>query len=197
MAGVVSRNPFKMLFSSKESPPEIWQSIKHELHRGALDPKHPFRYVNLGTIRQKYPQVRTVVLREVTQELDFLVFTDYRSEKVSEIQSAPMVALHFYHPKKMLQIRVEAKAEIHFQDELSERYWKGIPEARRSEYTGMLPPGNEISNPELSWEISDKSFFTVLKIIPQQVEALQLRREGHLRIVFEKGKDWKGQWLVP
>lgn len=197
MAGVVSRNPFKMLFSSKESPPEIWQSIKHELHRGALDPKHPFRYVNLGTIRQKYPQVRTVVLREVTQELDFLVFTDYRSEKVSEIQSASMVALHFYHPKKMLQIRVEAKAEIHFQDELSERYWKGIPEARRSEYTGMLPPGNEISNPELSWEISDKSFFTVLKIIPQQVEALQLRREGHLRIVFEKGKDWKGQWLVP
>ena len=186
-----------MLFTHLESPDEIWQAIKHELHRGALDPKHPFRYVNLGTMGKGFPQVRTVVLREVTQGIDFLVFTDFRSEKVLEIQSSPQVTLHFYHPNKMLQVRVKAKVEIHFQDELSERYWKGISEARRSEYTGMLPPGNEISNPELSWEISDKSFFTVLKISPQQVEALQLRKEGHLRILFEKEKDWKGQWLVP
>jgi pyridoxamine 5'-phosphate oxidase len=186
-----------MLFSHSDTPPEIWQSIKHELHRGALDPKHPFRYVNLGTTGESFPQVRTVVLREVTQSLEFLVFTDFRSEKVKEIQNSPQVALHFYHPKKMLQLRVEAKVVIHFQDELSERYWNGIPESRRVEYMGMLPPGKQISSPDLGWDLGEESFFTVLKIDPQRVEALQLSRQGHLRIQFEKEKDWIGQWLVP
>lgn len=186
-----------MLFSHSDKPTDIWQSIKHELHRGALDPKHPFRYVNLGTESRGFPQIRTVVLREVIQELDFLVFTDYRSEKVREIQSSPMIAIHFYHPKKMLQIRVEAMAEIHFQNELSEQYWKKIPDGRKSEYTGSLAPGTPISNPDFGWEWSEKSFFTVLKISPQRIEALQLSKEGHLRIQFEKEKDWEGQWLVP
>lgn len=186
-----------MLLSSTESLPEIWQSIKHELHRGALDPKHPFRYVNLGTTGENFPQVRTVVLREVTLELEFLVFTDYRSEKVREIQTSSQVALHFYHPKKMLQIRVEAKAEIHFQNELAEQYWKKIPDGRKSEYTGRHAPGAPISNPDMGWEMSEKSFFTVLKISPQQIEALQLSKAGHLRIQFEKGNQWEGRWLVP
>jgi general stress protein 26 len=186
-----------MLFSRKESPTEIWQSIKHELHRGALDPKHPFRYVNLGTMGKGFPQVRTVVLREVTQGIEFLVFTDFRSEKVKEIQNSPEVALHFYHPKKMLQVRVKAMAEVHFQDELSGLYWKGIPEVRRSEYSGILTPGKEISSPDLGGVLGEESFFTVLKIDPKRIEALQLSREGHLRIQFEKEMDWSGQWLVP
>jgi pyridoxamine 5'-phosphate oxidase len=186
-----------MLFTQLDSPPDIWQSIKHELHRGALDPKHPFRFVNLGTFGNGFPQVRTVVLREVTPEVEFLIFTDFRSEKVKEIQSTPQVALHFYHPKKMMQIRVEAKAEIYFEDELSERHWKRIPAARRTEYMGILPPGNQILSPNPGWDLGQKSFFTILKISPQRIEALQLRKEGHLRIQFEIEKDWKAQWLVP
>jgi pyridoxamine 5'-phosphate oxidase len=186
-----------MLFTQADFHADIWQAVKHELHRGALDPKHPFRYVNLGTLGNGFPQVRKVVLRELTAEVEFLIFTDFRSEKVKEIQNSPKVTLHFYHPKKMLQVRVEAKVEIHFQDELSERSWKGIPEVRRSEYTGTLPPGKMILSPDLGWDLGEKSFFTVLKISPQRIEALQLSRQGHLRIQFEKSKDWKGEWLVP
>ena len=186
-----------MLFSHSESPTEIWQSIKHELHRGALDPKHPFRFVNLGTLGNGIPQVRTVVLREVTQNMGFLVFTDFRSEKVKEIQNSHLTALHFYHPKKMLQVRVEAKAEIHFQDSLSDNYWRKIPDARKAEYTSCLPPGTPVSNSELGWESGENSFFTVLNFIPQRLDVLQLSKEGHIRIQFEKVNEWKGQWLVP
>jgi pyridoxamine 5'-phosphate oxidase len=186
-----------LLFSKTATPSDIWQSIKHELHRGALDPKHPFRYVNLGTIGENYPQVRTVVLREVTQELDFLVYSDFRSEKVKEIQACPKVALHFYHPKKMLQLRVEAKVVIHFQDELSEYYWKKIPESRQSEYMGITPPGNQILSPDSGWDLGENFFFSVLKINPVRIEALQLSKDGHLRIQFEKANDWKEQWLAP
>ena len=186
-----------MLFSHSDNPTDIWLSIKHELHRGALEPKHPFRYVNLATIGKDFPQVRTVVLREVTQEFDFLVFTDYRTSKVKEIQQSPAVSLHFYHPKKMLQIRVEAEAEIHFQNELSDRYWKQIPENRKGEYTGAFTPGQVIENPELGWKISGQSFFTVIKMRPSRIEALQIAKKGHLKIQFESQNNWQGQWLAP
>ena len=186
-----------LLFSQTDTPSDIWQAITHELHRGALDPKHPFRYVNLATRGKDFPQVRTVVLRELTREFDFLVFTDYRTSKVKEIQHSSAVSLHFYHPKKMLQIRVEAKAEIHFQNELSGQYWKKIPEHRKVEYNGALAPGQVIEHHEEGWEISDRSFFTVLKMKPSRFEALQITKKGHLKIQFESQNNWQGQWLVP
>ncbi len=186
-----------MLFSLLESPSEIWQAIKHELHRGALDPKHPFRFVNLGTTAHGFPKIRTVVLREITNEFDFLVFTDHRTAKVKEIQESPYVALHVYHPKKMVQLRVEAKAEIHFQNEVSEKYWEKIPQSRRFEYTGVLPPGECIQNPEEGREQGESIFFTVIQIKPFLIEALQLDKKGHLRIQFQRNENWQGQWLVP
>jgi hypothetical protein len=186
-----------LLFSQTDTPPEIWQAIKHELHRGALDPKHPFRYVNLATRGKDFPQVRTVVLRELTQEFDFLVFTDHRTAKVKEIQESSAVSLHFYHPKKMLQIRVEAEAEINFQNGLSDQYWKKIPDHRKVEYTGALAPGEVIEHPEKGWEISEYSFFTVLKISALRIEGLQITKKGHLKIRFESQNNWQGKWLVP
>ena len=186
-----------MLFSQTYTSSEIWQAIKHELHRGALDPKHPFRYVNLATKGIDHPKIRTVVLRELTPELDFLVFTDYRTAKVKEIQQSAAVSLHFYHPKKMLQIRVEAEAEINFQNELSETYWVKISEHRKVEYNGALPPGQVIEHPEEGWGISEHFFFTVIKMRTCRIEALQISKKGHMKIQFERQNNWQGQWLVP
>jgi Pyridoxamine-phosphate oxidase len=108
-----------MLFKDTDSLEEIWQAVKHELHRGALDVKHPFHWVNLGTVSGDFPSVRTVVLRKVSEELHFFVYTDDRSEKCSDLKSNPNATLHFYHPKKQVQIRVKTQAKLHFQDDLS------------------------------------------------------------------------------
>ena len=89
-----------MLFSTTDSLADIWQTLLHELHRGALDPKHPFRYLTVATIGEQFPQVRTVVLRQFTADLEFLVYTDARSSKVQELLEVPRVSLLFYHPKK-------------------------------------------------------------------------------------------------
>jgi len=89
-----------MLFSATDSFSAIWQTLLHELHRGALDPKHPFRYLTVATVGEQFPQVRTVVMRQFTADLEFLVYTDARSSKVQELLEVPRVSLHFYHPKK-------------------------------------------------------------------------------------------------
>ncbi|WP_439475155.1 pyridoxamine 5'-phosphate oxidase family protein [Algoriphagus formosus] len=188
-----------MLFSKEESLEEIWQAVKHELHRGALDLKHPFHWVNLGTVSGDFPSVRTVVLRKVSEELHFFVYTDYRSEKCSDLKSNPNATLHFYHPKKQVQIRVKTQAKLHFQNELAEKLWETIPNHRRSEYSGVQTPGIPISNPQEGWNQGDfeNHFFTVLELEPLEVEVLQLRKEGHLRVLFAREKEWEGTWLVP
>ncbi|MGM0946456.1 MAG: pyridoxamine 5'-phosphate oxidase family protein [Bacteroidota bacterium] len=188
-----------MLFQDTDTLKEIWQAIKHELHRGALDTKHPFHWVNLGTVSGEFPSQRTVVLRKVNENLQFFVYTDYRSEKCRELMENQNASLHFYHPKKQVQIRVNAQTKLHFQNELAAEFWQAIPSHRRSEYSGAKAPGTLISHPEEGWEERSSSdhFFCVLEFSPVEIEALQLRRAGHLRIQFMKKTEWEGAWLVP
>jgi hypothetical protein len=74
------------------------------------------------------------------------------------------------------------------------KYRKTIPVHRRSEYTGAQAPRTPISLPEGGWTASNSEnhFFCVLEFSPMNIEVLQLRREGHLRVMFSKDKDWKG-----
>jgi pyridoxine/pyridoxamine 5'-phosphate oxidase len=187
-----------MLFSSTDSLAPIWQTLLHELQRGALDPKHPFRYLSLATAGTQFPQVRTVVLRQFTADLEFLVYTDARSAKVHELFEAPRVSLLFYHPKKQVQVRVQALATVHVEDELAQAHWKRVSEKRRSEYQSKLDPGTRIETPAAGWDSSlESSHFSVLRFSPLSIEVLQLAREGHLRIQFDLASGWEGSWLVP
>ncbi|MFN3996657.1 pyridoxamine 5'-phosphate oxidase family protein [Algoriphagus sp.] len=189
-----------MLFSENESPLEIWKSISHELHRGALDSKHPFRYINLGTIGKTGPEIRTVVIRSINTNLEFYIFTDFRSEKVAELSANSSATLHFYHPGKRVQIRIKATSEIHYRDDVSTANWLKVQGDAQKAYTSNLPPSTPISDPNqgFEWpENGDDSFFAVLKFIPESIEALQLNGLKHLRILFTKSENWEGQWLVP
>jgi hypothetical protein len=187
-----------MLLTSSDAPSEIWQTVLHELNRGALDPKHPFRFPTLATAGTNFPQVRTVVLRQLTTNVEFLMYTDYRSAKVQDLLKIPRVSLLFYHPKKQVQVRVKALATIHVEDELAQEHWKLVSEKRQLEYKSGLSPGTRIENPELGWETQEESaYFSVLKFSPLSIEALQLAKNGHLRIQFELASGWQGNWLVP
>ena len=187
-----------MLFSATDSHAEIWQTLLHELQRGALDLKHPFRYLTLATVGNQFPQVRTLVLRQFSADLEFLVYTDARSSKVKELLDVPRVSLLFYHPKKQVQVRVHAHATIHVEDELARAHWKRVSDKRRSEYQSKLGPGTRIGSPSAGWKSSSEhSNFSVVKFVPLSIEVLQLDREGHLRIQFDLASGWKGSWLVP
>lgn len=189
-----------MLFSENESLTEIWQSLVHELHRGALDPKHPFRYTNLGTIGETGPEVRTVVVRSISKELEFYIFTDYRSEKVAELQTNSSAMLHFYHSGKRVQIRIKGHAEIHHQNELSQKNWPQVQGEAKKAYSSTLAPSTPIQEfkEAFDWtESGDDHQFTVLKFIPESIEVLQLNGANHLKISYSKNNSWAGQRLVP
>lgn len=187
-----------MLFTATDTSTAIWQTLLHELQRGALDPKHPFRYLTLASSGKQFPQVRTVVLRQFTADLEFLAYTDFRSSKVQELLEVPRVSLLFYHSKKQVQVRVKALATIHVADELAQEHWKRVSEKRRAEYQNKLGPGTRIERPAIGWESSSELVhFSVLKFSPLSIEVLQLAREGHVRIQFDLASGWQGAWLVP
>ena len=187
-----------MLFNSSDAPSQIWQNVLHELHRGALDPKHPFRFLTLATAGTQFPQVRTVVLRQLTSTMEFLVYTDVRTAKVQDLLETPRVSLLFYHPKKQVQVRIKAIATLHVANALAQEHWKCVSEKRQSEYKSGLAPGTRIETPDLGWEADPESaHFSVLKFSPLSIEVLQLAREGHLRMQFELAAGWQGTWLVP
>ena len=187
-----------MLFNSSDAPSQIWQNVLHELHRGALDPKHPFRFLTLATSGAQFPQVRTVVLRQLSPAMEFVVYTDVRTAKVQDLLTTPRVSLLFYHPKKQVQVRIKAIATLHVEDAIAQEQWKRVSEKRQSEYKSGLAPGTRIESPDLGWETqSDSAHFSVLKFSPLAIEVLQLARQGHLRIQFELASGWHGTWLVP
>ncbi|MFK7970361.1 MAG: pyridoxamine 5'-phosphate oxidase family protein, partial [Bacteroidia bacterium] len=76
----------------------LLKNAQGELLRANADKRHPFRFFTLATL-DKYPEVRTVVLRKAKPDFDIVLFTDSRSPKVRHIQASPHVSALFYHPK--------------------------------------------------------------------------------------------------
>lgn len=195
-----------MLFSNEDSFDDIFQAIKHELNRGALDSKHPFRFVSFATQGEEGPDVRYVVLRKIDKEFNFYFFTDARSSKVSQLKNKEQIALLFYHPGKRVQIKVLGKAEIHQKNRISESFWSSVQGDSKKAYNSVLAPGDVVSDPENAFfwsnEMND-AHFCLIKFCPLQLEGLQLNGLKHFRVQYIKTKNnqdeslWSSTWLVP
>ncbi len=190
-----------MLINKNDSLTEVIRNVKHELNRGALDSKHPFRFVCLGTLGSEGPSMRYVVLREVTRQLELLIYTDKRSGKVTELAQNNSVSLLFYHPSKRVQLRVSGKAHLHQGDELASRHWDHVQGESLKAYGPVVPPGTPISDPAdaYNWpEHIDATNFTLIRIVPNHIDVLQLNGFEHLRVGMERsGPDWEAHWLAP
>ncbi|SIT08301.1 pyridoxamine 5'-phosphate oxidase family protein [Belliella pelovolcani] len=191
-----------MLFDIHTKQEDVLLSVKHEIKRGALDAKHAFRFVVLGTSNQNDISQRYVVLRKVDQNLNLYIYTDLRSEKVKQIKHNPQVSLLCYHPQKRVQVRIKGEAELHYQNELSKELWRHVQGDAKKAYNSKLAPGTIIQAPEEahSWpeDLTNPENFCVIKIKPNNIEVLQLNGLHHIRIQFSKIEDqWQGQWLVP
>ncbi len=180
---------------------EIPQIIFAEFRKGTVQKKHPFRNVVLSTVHEKHPKSRWVVCRKLTENQRLLIFTDLRSHKIEEIRSNNRCGLLFYNSRQGLQIRVQGMALLHSQDDLTSKYWVGVQGNGLNSYTTVLPPGSSIAKKDEGnqWfaEPTDR-YFSVLEIIPNYIDVLQLGRESHIRAEFNRiGDEWKGAYVVP
>ncbi|WP_421870805.1 pyridoxamine 5'-phosphate oxidase family protein [Marinoscillum sp.] len=190
-----------MLIDSSHTTGDVWQVVVQELRRAIVDHRHPFRFVVLGTTDGREVSQRYVVLRDLDDSLNFYIFTDTRTQKVDHLNKLPNCSLLFYHDRKRVQIRINGVVELHQHAGLMERYWQKVQGEAQKAYTRSKAPGTQISTWEEAhhWDESlDSEHFTVLKIIPAQVDVLQLNGLEHFRVRFSKlNQEWTGQRLVP
>ncbi|UOY05926.1 pyridoxamine 5'-phosphate oxidase family protein [Muricauda sp. SCSIO 64092] len=176
----------------------IFQQIKNELINGSVKKGHPFKYFALGTLSGNIPCQRTVVLRKVQPNLQLLFYTDKRSPKVEQIHRNNTVSALFYHPKKMIQLQVEGKADIKENPEMLRKIWKSIPAKSRKDYTTVLPPGIKIDQPDGIEYLTESDHFCMVEIQPTRIEYLKLKQPYHLRVEFLKMEgEWSGTFLIP
>ncbi|MEN0004014.1 MAG: pyridoxamine 5'-phosphate oxidase family protein [Bacteroidota bacterium] len=185
---------------------QLFQHTWQLLSRASLQKKHTMRTPVLGTAGTNGPNLRTVVLRKVDQQVkSVFFFTDRRSEKVKDIRTSATTAVTFYDPKKQFQITLKGNARLHAQDELAQSFWERVPSFAHKDYSSVLAPGTPIEAPGRPMEGQDSSDsgyvnFVVIELVANSIDCLQLSREGHVRAKYtRKGKtnEWESVWVVP
>ena len=169
-----------------------------ELVNGHSKKRHPFRYFVLATNENGKPRQRTVVLRKTLLDLSLVIYTDKRTQKIKDIQNNSEFSALFYDSKKLLQIRIEGKAELITDKQQIATYWQTVQESSKKDYTTNRAPGTSIKNPDDVGYEPKENYFCPVKLIPNTIEYLRLKRPNHLRVLFSRNDiDWSGEFLVP
>ena len=173
--------------------------LQEELDAGAVEKDHPFRYFTFATVGlDQVPRMRTIVLREVKEDMKMIFFTDYRSKKIIHIKENNKVALLFYHSEKLLQLKVEGLARIIREPQALEDGWLQERDRARKEYSTAAAPGTILESPELLEYLDEENHFCAVEITPFRIEYLKLKSPDHVRIQFSKESDlWTGEYMVP
>lgn len=176
---------------------DIWKTLV----RASVDKKHPWRVVGFGTAGADGPQVRSVILRAVnTVEHQLVFFTDARSQKMTDIAQNPRVALLFWNARNNTQLRVCGKANPESSELIVNDFWNQIPDYARKDYATLSAPGQLIGSGGLIHDLETaRRHFVVLNVKVHSMELLVLKREGHVRMGFEKIDEgtWQEKVLVP
>ena len=177
----------------------VFSTIINDLKEAVNSKKHPFRYFTLATSDiSGRPRLRTVVLRDFDTDCNLYIYTDKRSKKITHIIEREWVSALFYDPEKLCQVVVRAKAFLVEEDDRIAKAWNEIPDTSRKDYTTTQKPGEEIKNPDVIDYLNKRDFFTILKLVPDKIEYLKLKRPNHLRVCFKRnGNDWNGTYIVP
>lgn len=178
---------------------DIFKEIKDDLLQGSTSNSHPFHLCTLATLGlETMPRLRTVVLREVGEDLRLLFYTDSRSKKVLHIKENSKVALLFYHPAKVTQLKVEGLASVLKEGSVVAKHRKNLNSKQKKEYSTAEAPGSTILKPENVEFLSDTDYFSVISIEPFRLEYLKLANPRHIKLRFSKeNKRWQNEYLVP
>jgi pyridoxamine 5'-phosphate oxidase len=173
---------------------EVWRQLDAAIDDNA----HPWRTPVLATINGHLADARTVVLREVqAREQRFLIYTDERASKVSQLLSHPIGTLVMWSQPLGWQLRCRVHLAIEMSGLAASSRWARIklsPAAQ--DYLSPLPPGSVIGEPDVAPTHAPvaRDYFSIITAQVLSLDWLELHELGHRRARFDGGK---GVWLQP
>ncbi len=119
----------------------------NELNNAITIKDHPFRFCTLATrVDKNELKQRILVLRAITDENTLIFYTDFRSNKVSQILQNSTGSILFYNPEKSLQLSLKGKLSINTKGSLWEAHVKKIENKAKDDYNTVQPPGSILEN---------------------------------------------------
>ncbi|WP_224489282.1 pyridoxamine 5'-phosphate oxidase family protein [Robertkochia flava] len=179
---------------------QYFDIARTELQEGAKDAGHPFHFFTLATTGiNQVPRLRTVVLRKVSKDLTLTIFTDKRSRKVTHIKEHNKVCVLFYHPEKLLQLKIDGVAYMESDQKKLQKIWDSMDAPKKKDYLTAKEPGTKISHLEQIEYLDTSQHFSVMHIEPYKIEYLKLKRPNHIRVQYSltDGNKWESSFLVP
>ena len=184
------------------------------LETAVADPASPARTpVLISVDADGLAQGRTVVLRDFNrQQRQLKVYTDVRSAKVTQLHAQPNCTLVGYQPDPMIQLRLNTRAVIHHDNELTRDAWTVMPGPNRCNYLTDPDPGSLSVEPtdgrpgitaesvptQKENEIA-YSHFSVIVFTVNELEWLYLPRRGPRRaqFIWDEADSLQSHWLIP
>lgn len=199
------------LWEKPVSHGEILKKVWKHLDLGVLESKHPFHTPVFGTVCDRRPEMRVVVLRRFWRRPPALAFHAHAgSPKLDQIRANPSATWLFYHPQKNFQARISGIAEIHLEDDLADEQWLATSLFARRCYIGKAP-SEESKKPThgLPKEIVEREptaeeckagreNFAVISTKILTVDVMELDVKGHRRSLFDwTNGELETRWLTP
>ena len=151
---------------------------------------------------QKHPRVRHVVVRRLDSDGTMWITSDGRSQKNHQIRENRHVELCFWLPRAKEQFRVLAVASIvTIADEECYSFWQNIPDKTRATFL-WPPPGQPLESrlyfpSETEIVTGPPDNFELLKLLPHQIEHLDLNLHPHRRRRWRGDADWTEEGINP
>ena len=198
--------------SNQDTLEHVLTSTWAMLGRGARRSTDPLHQAVLATGKADGCGLRTVILRHVDQAKRTLIcYADDRSAKINEIQESERAGWLFYHPRKMIQVRIHGAVSVHTTDTVADRWWSQVNGLTRLSFCTEQPPGSPLSRPSsgisqrllkdlphLMSSNAGRDHFAVIVGRVACLDWLQLRPSGNVRARFQwKDDRLDASWIVP
>jgi PPOX class probable FMN-dependent enzyme len=189
-----------------------WRSLlTRALH---LNRSQPYsRYLQLATVRRDgQPANRTVVFRGFLENSNQLqIVTDWRSEKISQIEQQPWGEACWYFTKTREQFRLLGYLTLIGVDSVDttlqkarQLIWQGLSDAARSQFAWPDPQAEKAKevlafSPPPPSPDEPLANFCLLLLDPERVEHLELRGEpqNRCRYYLDSSQQWLAQPINP
>ncbi len=187
---------------------KIWELLKVGLQNRDL----PFHIPVFICGDKTKSDGRIVVLRGVDEKEKKIWFhSDIRSSKVKTLKSNSEATLLFYDKNEKIQLRINGKAKINYNNNITSKSWEKTAHMSRQCYLGDKAPGSfaseatsglttVVDNLKYTKEESELGYknFCVIETFIKSVEWLYLAAKGHRRAYFSfKNNLIEKKWLIP
>ena len=187
---------------------EVDAAVWRELGRAALDRHHEWRTPVLASGHASGVDARTVVLRETDRDARCLAFySDARAAKVQQLLLDGQCMLVMWSARLGWQLRLRARAVVHTDGLAVSSRWTRLrlsPAAR--DYLAPQAPGTALDADQEpphavafapvqpAAPATERGHFALLQAHVEQIDWLELHRDGHRRALFDSTG---ARWLVP